>query len=256
MTSTGIRQTTETPAISTCRCSIRAALQDVQLVYGISPSSLIGPNTIGGGINIITLQPTLAPHALMRIFGGSYGTYGETIQATGTADRIGYVFSLHGTTSSGSVNQAILAPPNAGAPPSDDETLQSVGSGSSGNSLITKLRYQLRGPNGYGYVQLNFRNETLIKDESALLTNYTPPGFGASGGNDLAGGYQSFAGTTLAAHQANYGLDAQVPLGNQLVNGAPATLVLFSHLTSLASQSVDGRGEATTPYLQPARSSR
>ncbi len=245
-----------------------AALQEVQLVYGISPSSLIGPNTIGGGINIITLQPTVTPHSLLRIFGGSYGTYGETIQSTGTADGLGYAFSLHGTTSSGSVNRTIFAPPGAGSPPADNETLQSVGSSSDGSSLITKLRYQLGGPSGYGYIQLNFRNETVSKDDSALLTNYTPPGFGGSGGDDvvaatpkgaapqdddLAGGFQSFAGTTLAAHQANYGLDAQVPLGSQQINGAPATVVQFSHLTSLASQSVDGPGADTTPYLYNQR---
>ena len=43
-----------------------AALQAVQVVYGIAPSSLIGPNTIGGGINILTLEPTIAPHSLLR----------------------------------------------------------------------------------------------------------------------------------------------------------------------------------------------
>ena len=58
-----------------------AALQAVQVVYGIAPSSLIGPNTIGGGINILTLEPTIAPHSLLRFFGGSYGTYGGTVQS-------------------------------------------------------------------------------------------------------------------------------------------------------------------------------
>ncbi len=122
-----------------------AALQDVQVVYGIAPSSLVGPNTIGGGINILTLQPTIADHSLMRIFGGTNGTFGETLQTTGTVDRFGYAFSLHGATSSGSVNQTVLAPPNAGSPPSDNETPQSVGSDSNGESLLTKLRYQLGG---------------------------------------------------------------------------------------------------------------
>jgi hypothetical protein len=53
-----------------------AALQDVQIIYGIAPSSLIGPNTIGGGINILTLEPSSAPHSLVRLFGGSWGTFG------------------------------------------------------------------------------------------------------------------------------------------------------------------------------------
>jgi len=223
-----------------------AALQDVQIVYGISPSSLIGPNTIGGGINIVTLQPTIAPHPLIRLFGGSYGTFGQTLQTTGTQDRLGFAVSLHDTTSLGSVNQTILAPPPPAAPPSENETLQNVGSDSNGNSILTKLRYQLGGPNGSGYVQLNFRNQTVTKDDSALLTTYTPPGAGG-------GGFQSFSGTLLGAHQANYGLDAQVPIGNQLVDGAPATLLQFSHLTTLATQSVSGPGADSLPYLYNQR---
>jgi outer membrane receptor protein involved in Fe transport len=235
-----------------------AALQDVQIVYGIAPSSLIGPNTIGGGINIITLQPTSAPHSLMRIFGGSYGSFGETLQTTGTANRLGYAVSLHNTTSLGSVNQTI---PVGG-------TLQSVGSDSNGNSILTKLRYQFGDPNGYGYVQLNFRDQTVTKNESALLTTFTPAGFsggGGGGGGDAlrpedslssavsTGSYQSFNGTLVGAHQANYGLDAQVPLGSQTIDGAPATLVKFSHLTTLASQSVSGPGTDTLPYLYNQR---
>ncbi|HXM07863.1 MAG TPA: carboxypeptidase regulatory-like domain-containing protein, partial [Candidatus Acidoferrum sp.] len=146
-----------------------AALQEVQVLNGISPSSLIGPNMIGGGINILTLQPTNTPQGLIRIFGGTYGTFGETIQATGTDDRLGYAVSLHGTTSDGSVNQTVLAPPGGVTPPTNDETLQSVGSGSYGDSLLTKLRYQLGGPNGYGYIQVDFRNANISKDDSALL---------------------------------------------------------------------------------------
>ncbi|MGC9992827.1 MAG: TonB-dependent receptor [Candidatus Cybelea sp.] len=235
-----------------------AALQEVQLVYGIAPSSLIGPNTIGGGVNIVTLEPTNTDHTLMRIFGGSYGTFGETLQTTGSDNRFGYAVSLHGATSSGSVNQTVLAPPNAGAPPADNETAQSVGSDSIGKSLLSKVRYQLGGENGYGYIQLNFRDQSVYKDESALLTTYTPPGFGGSVGDDVAsesGGYQSFAGTNLEAHQANYGLDAQLPLGSQQIDGAPATILQLSHLTTLNSQSVSGPGADTLPYLYNQRDS-
>jgi outer membrane receptor protein involved in Fe transport len=224
-----------------------AALQEVQIVYGIAPSSLIGPNTIGGGINIVTLQPTIAPHSLLRIFGGSYGTFGETLQTTGTEDRLGYAVSLHATTSSGSVNQTIPA----------GDGLQSVGSGSSGNSILTKFRYQLGEPNSYGYLQLNFLNQTVTRDESALLTTFTPAGFTGAGGGSVdamaPGSFQSFSGTFLGAHQSNYGLDAQVPLGNETVDGAPATMVKFSHLTSLASQSVSGPGTDALPYLYNQR---
>ncbi len=104
-----------------------AALQEVQVVYGIAPSSLAGPNTIGGGVNIVTLQPTTTDHSLMRVFGGSYGTFGETLQSTGTADNLGYAISLHNVNSSGSVNQTIVAPPAGVSPPTDNEFPQSIG---------------------------------------------------------------------------------------------------------------------------------
>jgi outer membrane receptor protein involved in Fe transport len=228
-----------------------AALQDVQVIYGISPSSLIGPNTIGGGLNIVTLEPTSTPRSLLRMFGGSYGSFGETLQSTGTADRIGYAVSLHSTTSSGSVNQSIPV----------DGSQQFVGSYSQGDSILTKLRYQLGGPNGYGYLQLSFRNQTVAKDDSALLTTFTPAGFSGGGSSgdarvlDVppAGSYQSFAGTMLGTHQANYGFDAQLPVGNQRLDGAPANFLLFSHLTTLASQSVSGPGADTLPYLYNQR---
>jgi outer membrane receptor protein involved in Fe transport len=221
-----------------------AALEEVQVLYGIAPSSLMGPNQIGGGINIVTLQPTITPQGLIRIFGGNFGTFGSTVQATGTDQRWGYAFSLHGATSMGSVNTTILAPPGGIAPPTNNETLQSVGDYSGGDSLLTKLRYQLGGPTGYGYIQINFRNATILKDDSALLSNYTPP---------PDGGYQSFAGTYLGEHQSNYGLDAQLPLGNELIDGAPATVLQFSHLTSLWSQSVSGPGADTLQYLYNQR---
>ena len=78
-----------------------AALQAVQVIYGISPSSLIGPNTIGGGVNILSLEPTTRPHSLIRLFGGSYDTFGQTLQTTGTSGRLGYAFSFHNASSSG-----------------------------------------------------------------------------------------------------------------------------------------------------------
>ena len=54
-----------------------ADLSSIQVIYGIAPSSLIGPNTIGGAVNIVTLQPTVTPQGLVRGFFGSYGTTGQ-----------------------------------------------------------------------------------------------------------------------------------------------------------------------------------
>jgi outer membrane receptor protein involved in Fe transport len=193
-----------------------AALQEVQVIFGVAPSSLLGPNTIGGAVNIITLQPTQTPHALLRLAGGSYGNDGGTVQATGSDARLGYAVSLHATTSSGAVNRTIGT--------------QRVGSGSSGTSALAKLRYQIGGEDGYGYVQVDMHDQTLMQDLSALLTTYVPPA------------YRVFANTGLGARLGDYGIDAQFPLGGELRDGTPATMLSFSHLTTHASQSVWGSG--------------
>ena len=130
--------------------------------------------------------------------------------------------------------------------------------------MLSKVRYQLGGDQGYGYLQLSVRDQAVVKDDSALLTTFTPPGFVGGGDEDdaggvrpfdlpLLGGYQSFTGTTLGAHQTNYGFDAQLPLGNEQLDGAPATTLQFSHLTSLNSQSVSGPGQGAQPYLYNQR---
>src|SRR5207253_10717912 len=61
-----------------------AQYSDVQIVYGIGPSSLLGANTQGGTINFRTLEPTSDDRGLLRLSIGSFATYAETAQATGT----------------------------------------------------------------------------------------------------------------------------------------------------------------------------
>jgi outer membrane receptor protein involved in Fe transport len=232
-----------------------ADLSNVQVIYGISPSSLIGPNTIGGAVNIVTLQPTDTPQALVRGFLGTYGTAGQTVQTTGSSGRFGYVASLHRATSLGSVNQTVV---------NSDGNAETVGSAFFGSTLLSKLRYQL---GSYGYLQLSVRDQAVNKDMSALLTNYTPPGCDCGGDDaivsnkdllhahdagDDGSGYQTFQGTWEASHQGNYGFDAVLPIGPSS-SAPPATVVQFSHLTSLAQQSVTGPGAETDPYLYNQR---
>ncbi len=228
-----------------------AALSNVQIVYGISPSSLVGPNTLGGAVNIVTLQPTAQQQTLLRAFLGSFGSTGQTLQTSGTSGRFGYAASFHRATSLGSVNQTVV---------NSDGDAATVGSDFFGETMLSKLRYQLG--DGYGYLQVSVRDQAVNEDLSSLLTNYTPPGF--SGGDDAIarfgpsdgasdGGYQTFAGTSMASHQANYGFDAVVPLGASSVNDPPSTLLSFSHLTTLSQQSVNGPGAQTSPYLYNQR---
>jgi outer membrane receptor protein involved in Fe transport len=225
-----------------------AALQEVQLLFGISPSALVGPNTLGGAINVITLEPTVQPHALIRGYGGSYNSFGQTLQATGTSGRFGYAVSLHRATSSGSVNGSVV---------DDDDDTVPVGSAMFGETAISKLRYQLG--SGYGYLQASFRDQASNRDLSALLTSFVPPGFEDDArvkpfdDDDDTGSFEASPGTWLANHQSGYGFDAQLPLSPLDANGTPATQLRFSHLTTISSQSVDGPGASTSPYLYNQR---
>ncbi|MBV9149804.1 MAG: TonB-dependent receptor, partial [Candidatus Eremiobacteraeota bacterium] len=84
-------------------------LSGIELLYGIAPSSLMGPNTIGGAINLRTLEPTAEPHALIRASAGSFNTFASTVDATGTVNRLGYAFSLHRFTSQGNLYDRTVA---------------------------------------------------------------------------------------------------------------------------------------------------
>ena len=194
-----------------------ADFSTVQVVYGISPSSLIGGNTIGGAINVRTLEPTLRRYGLLRFSAGSYGTFGETLQATGTSDTIGYALSLHRITSNGAIDA------------------EGLGSGIAAISTLAKLRFPL--PRG-GAASLTFRDQTAFKDESASLSAI-----------DSDSTLNSFAGSAVLAHNAGYGLDLQLPLGALDERGLAHTTALFRHLTALTAQSVVGPAAGSSPYF-------
>ncbi len=209
-----------------------ADLNAIELVKGISPSSLVGPDTIDGAINIRTLEPTSDPHGLLRLSAGSFGAFGETLQTTGTQDRLGYALSLHRTTSDGQVNQTILDAGSGNA--------QEVGSGLLGSTALGKLRYAF-GRNDAGYFEFSFHDQSQFRDLSAALSSV--PG-------DTSGGtLNSFAGTALLAHNAGFGFDVQTPLGAPDSNGLTQTSLLFRHYIALSAQSVVGPGADASPYL-------
>jgi outer membrane receptor protein involved in Fe transport len=231
-----------------------ADYSSVELVRGISPSSLVGPDTIDGAINIRTVEPTIDPHGILRLTLGSYGAFGGTMQTTGTVDgRLGYVLSLHRQGTDGEVNEDVFDQPSG--------TVQHVGSAMLANSELGKLRYAFGG-SGAGYVELSFHDQNAFRDLSAGLTTYAAPADdsgdaistsdtpNASASLPLV---DSFAGTTLQTHNAGYGIDVSVPLGSAGSTGIAATTLLLRHYTSLVDESVFGPGAETTPYLFNSR---
>lgn len=216
-----------------------ADFQSVQIVYGIAPSSLVGPNTLGGAINIRTLEPTTSPHGFVRVSGGSYSSFAETLQVTGTDRRLGYALSLHRATSAGEVKDDAVA--------DAEGDKSSVGSALGATTSLAKLRYSFG--RGDGFIGLSVRDQSVFRDLSAGLTSLNPSGGDEASGVALAPVYNSLAGSALQAHNAGYGFDTQVPMGQPGADGIVPATALYRHLTSLVSQSVVGPAADTSPYL-------
>jgi hypothetical protein len=53
----------------------------------------------------------------------------------------------------------------------------------------------------------------------------------------------------VLSHNAAYDLDAQVPIGRKDASGVYETTAIYRHQTSVADQTVNGPGAATSPYL-------
>jgi outer membrane receptor protein involved in Fe transport len=209
-----------------------SALADVQLVYGIAPSSLVGPNTIDGAINIRTLDPTLQQHGLIRLSFGSFGAFGATVQGTGTSGAVGYAVSLHRTTTQGEVNRSIVT---------SDGSTALVGSSVDGSTGMGKVRYSF--DRGLGSAELTVRDQSSFRDLSAGLTSLSP----------ATGIFDSFAGSAALAHNAGYGLDVSLPVGRLSSSGGAISTLSIDHLTSIADQSVFGPASGTSPYLDDDR---
>ena len=207
-----------------------AQLSAVQLVYGIAPSSLVGPNTIDGAINMRTLQPTSAAHGLARFSAGSFASFGETLQATGTDGAVGYALSAHRQTTRGETNQAIAV---------GDGSTPSVGSAVLGDTAIANVRVGL-GTSGAS-TSFSLRDQSAFRDLSAALSAQLPDGGSGSTFDD-------FSGSAQLTHGIGVGVNLELPLGAHAGNAPPATLTL-RHLTAVTDDSVFGPGAGTNPYL-------
>ncbi|GAC1592156.1 MAG: hypothetical protein NVS3B28_20630 [Candidatus Velthaea sp.] len=219
-----------------------ADFESVQVVYGIAPSSLIAPSTIGGAINVRTLEPTLTRHGLLRLSAGSFNSFGETFQETGTINRLGYALSVHRTTTANEVSRTMISDPNA--------NMSAVGSSVDAGTALAKLRYRF-GKSGDGYAEFTLRDQSAVRDVSAALSSIVLPGQAVPGPSGLAAAppvFNSFAGSMLLDRNAGYGFDVQVPLGSHGSEGTARTTALLRHLTSVAARSVVGPADGLSPY--------
>lgn len=217
-----------------------ADLTSTEVVYGIAPSSLFGPDTLGGALNVRTLEPTAENHALERFTIGSYNTIGETLQATGRADRLGYAVSYHRVSSGGDQNMSPF--PNTSNANGQSSGFSPIGDSLDATSTIEKMRYSLW--NGAGFIGASVRDQAVYRDVSATLSSVTPGG--GPNGTSL---YSNYSGTSVQNHNTAYDFDFQAPIGQRNASGTFPTTAIFRHQTTVADQSVNGPGSGTTPYL-------
>ena len=203
-----------------------ADIENVQLVYGISPASLIGPSTIGGAINVRTLEPTRTPHGLLRLSAGNFSSSGTTFQATGTQQRLGYAFSLHQTSAGNDVSKTRVT--------NDQGETTLVGSDVDAQTALAKIRYAFGGVGGAS-AELSVRDQSVVRDLSAALTARVAPNV-----------YVASPGSRLLGHNAGYGLDLTIPLDPDR-SGIARTVATLRHLSAFAGQSVEGRASGMSP---------
>jgi outer membrane receptor protein involved in Fe transport len=208
---------------------------DIQVVYGVGPSSLDGANTQGGTINFHTIDPTLQDHGLIRATFGSFGTSGYTLQATGTSEnRLGYALSFHHYYTAGAVSNYPVTD-TSGAP-------VILGSSINATSSLLKLRYSLG--LGDGFVEATYRNTTATRDLSAPLSFPNDPAQVFPGAS-----FTTVPGAASLTNSPAVGLDVQLPVGNRgASNIAPGTLTM-RHLTNITNQSAPNVLPPTNPYL-------
>ncbi|HTW82879.1 MAG TPA: TonB-dependent receptor [Candidatus Sulfotelmatobacter sp.] len=212
-----------------------ADLQSIQVVYGIAPSALYGPNTLGGALNVRTLEPTTTPQTTVRFSDGSYDTFADTFDTTGTVGRLGYAFSYHRVTSGGQLDDYLI-------PTTSGNGVAPISNALDAGTVLGKLRYAL--PAG-GFVGLTFSDQSVFRDLSATLSAVQLGPTGTLNGAT----YTNESGTTLNDSTIAYGLDAEVPLGPKNAEGSALTTAIFRQQNGTAFQSVGGPGTGSSPYL-------
>lgn len=75
----------------------------VEVVKGVGGTSLFGANTIGGTVNLVTIDPKATEGAELQFTTGGFGSTDYNIADTNTIGRIGYVLDAHQYTTDGIV---------------------------------------------------------------------------------------------------------------------------------------------------------
>ncbi|MBV8365665.1 MAG: TonB-dependent receptor [Candidatus Eremiobacteraeota bacterium] len=222
-----------------------AEFAGVQIVYGVGPSSLVGADYEGGAINFRTIEPTARSQGLLRFSYGSFDSFGETLEASGTDARIGYALLYRRFTTQGEVNDypIVIALPGPGVL----AQTAIVGSSIDATTTLAKVRYSFAG--NAGFVEATFRDTAAYRDLSAPLSSPDDPN---DFGPNAPFTQNNFPGAAALTSAPAYGLDLQLPLGRKDASGETPSTLTFSHLTNVSDQSVENIQPNLNPYLLDA----
>ncbi|MFN2528110.1 MAG: TonB-dependent receptor domain-containing protein [Candidatus Baltobacteraceae bacterium] len=207
-----------------------AAFSAVNITEGLGPRDLNGSNTIGGGVNILSLAPTRTSHNAFSLSSGSFGASEGWYNATGTHGRLGYAVALDDQQEEGYVNQdATLCVTN----PCTSGVVRTtapihLGSTISSRSALANLTWNISQSADIGFRAFVLGNR---RDESGVLNAPDP-------GDEPKGGFVGPGTATFSQTIRAYDLHGRAPLGAGSLSGD----------FSLSNNNTDLAGAGTSPY--------
>ncbi len=210
-----------------------AAFSAVDVSEGLGPGDRMTSNTIGGVVDLVSLQPTLQPHAAVSLSSGSFGRSEAWTNATGTVGRLGYALALDDQQEAGYVNQdVLLCPPGttAATPPCPSPVPTHLGSFVAAHSVLMNLRYRFSQSADLGVRVFSLGD---VRDESGAQNAPIVPAMQGPGAY-----FEGPGGATLAQTLRAYLLTGRMPLGAGTLHAS----------VSASDDGVDFTGSGISPY--------
>lgn len=192
-----------------------------EVLLGVGGTSLFGANSIGGTLNLVTIDPQASPGGQAIFQVGSFGTTGYDFSGTDTIGKFGWVFDVHRFTTQGNFPASFIADytPNF----CNSTCLWNPAQTFDLKSGLLKLQYHFSPTT---YLTIAAQDEADIRGQLGLLTNPTTD----SNGNAVDQfGYPfffGFPGDALTNNQPKFSADLHTQLlgGDLLLRSYAGTL--------------------------------